>query len=263
MLLNTKFTIFVSMISVQTIVDRLNSALDNEGYDHYTFDRDYRYALSYAQEFVCSVLDRTIGKTRFVEERLSDLLYTNCWVTNQYSRFSFEEPVIGRKLWAIIAIYIDPTIVPVAYTQADINKSVYLRNYSYISSYKSAWRVTAEEHSMNSNNPFAPGNKYHEDCEELNEYGYLSPVNLGSGYNAAPGVKEITMTRSYVNRVLAMQYIAYPNPIMFVTDNLPFPPSMADMILNKALYFISMKRGDVPLPQVTENDVKQLTGLLV
>lgn len=248
------------MILVSDIIARMESALDAEGYGHYTFDRDYRYAISYASEFVCSVLDRVLGKTRFIEERLSDLSYTGVWKTTDLSRFTFDEAVMNQKLWAIVAIFITPTVTPTTeIVQSNKTISVYSPTHKYVKSYKSAWRVTKEEVSMNRNNPFAPGNEHTEDCEELKEYGYLSPVvYLGGGGD----IKEIEITPAYANLTLAMQYIKYPDPVTSAAQQLEFPVSMFDMILNKSLNFISYKRGDSNLQLVTEKDVQQLTNLL-
>lgn len=251
------------MILVSDLVSRIESALDAEGYGHYTFSRDYRHAISYAQEFACSVLDRILGKTRFIEERLQDLLYTGVWKTNNLSRFDFNEAEMGQKLWAIVAIYINPTVTPTtAIAQPDTTVSVYSPTHKYVKSYKSAWRVTAEEVSINRNNPFAPGNEYHDDCEDLRDYGYLSPLVYLGNENDVVNIKEIEITSSYANKTLAMQYVKYPSPVISTTQQLEFPASMFDMLLNKALAFIAYKRGDTNLTMVTENDVAQLTQLL-
>jgi len=252
------------MISVQSLVSRLESATDSEGFDHYTFGRDWRYAIDYGVEFCTQVLDRILGKTRFTEERLSDLLYTGIWKTNAFSRFEFNETAVGQKLWAIVAIYPNPVIEPnTAVAQPNLNLSVYSNAHSFIKGYKSAWRVTSEEVSINRKNPFAPGNEYHDECEELAEYGYLSPVNYGGGYHTPATMKEITITPYYVNKVLAMQYISYPEPVTAITDNVAFPTSMTNMIVEAALNFITWKRGDSNLTQITDTDIKQLTSLLV
>lgn len=248
------------MILVSDVIARIESALDAEGYDHYTFDRDYRYAISYAQEFLTSALDRVLGKTRFIEERLADLTFTGTWVTNNQSRFTFDEAVMGQRLWAIVAIYMNPVVTPTtAIAQPNPALSVYSDSHKYIKSYKSAWRVTAEEHSSNRNNPFAPGNEYHDTCEELREYGYLSPLT----YLGVPTpVKEITITSEYLNKTLCMQYLKFPNEVTAPNQQLEFPSSMMDLIVNKSLAFISYKRGDTNLTMVTEADVRQLTNLL-
>lgn len=254
---------FCAMILVSDITARLDSALDAEGFGHYTFARDYAPAISYAQEFACSILDRMLGKTRFVEERLSDLIFNGIWKTNNLSRFEFNEAITGHKLWAVVAIYINPIVTPTtAIAQPDLNVSVFAPNHKYVKSYKSAWRVTAEEVAMNRNNPFAPGNEYHELCEELKDYGYLSPLVYWGNQNNVAEVKEIEITPGYVNKTLAMQYVKYPAPVTLTTQELEFPSSMFDIILDKALSFITFKRGDTNLTMVSDADVKALSNLL-
>ena len=262
------------MILVSDIVSRITSALDSEGFDQYLFDQDFKYAISYATEYCCSILDRILGKNRYTDERLSDLLYTRVWKTNNRSSFVFNETEAGKKLWAITVIHMDPVtyltssstppvVIPnVPIPQPDLNLSVYAPNYHYIKSYKSCYRITSQEADQNRRGYFSPGSERYASCPDLIEYGYLSPSHYGGAYQTDPDAKEIYLSPDYNNQVVAMQFVAYPDLVVSPTQQIGFPASMMNMIVNKSLEFLSFKRGDTNLTEVSEMEVKQLTSLL-
>ena len=46
------------MIPVTTIINRIKSALDAEGFDHYKFNEDFKPAINYAQDWITQLYSR-------------------------------------------------------------------------------------------------------------------------------------------------------------------------------------------------------------
>jgi hypothetical protein len=246
------------MILVQDIIDRITSALDAEGFQTYDFLRDFKFAISYAVEYCCSILDPVLGKNRFTDERLSDLRYTRTWKTNNRSSFVFDETEVKQKLWGIVVIYIDPVITPnTPIVQTDPATSVYSPTHKYIKSYKSCFRGNSQEVPQSRRGFFTPGSERYTNCPDLIEYAYLSPSHFGNAYNTDPDSKEIFIAPDYNNKVVSMEYVAYPTLVTSPTQQIEFPASMFNMIVEKSLYFLGMKRGDTNIQVSSENDLKQ------
>jgi len=252
------------MIPVLQIVERMNAALDAEGFERYTWDRDYRPAINYAQEWITGVFSSALGSNKFNEEALQDLTYNRIWKTNAYSRFVFQSSLVGHSLWTVIGIYPDCVITPdTDIVQSDITKSVFSSKHSYVSSYNSAGRVTAEEMNINRRNPFFNGNEIIT-CPELRTYSYKTLTNYRGGYTPAVGVSnmEIEIFPSYKNKILAMEYLKYPTPIVDEIDRVEYPLSIINMVVDKALNFIAAKQAGIPLQQASEGDLNKLITLM-
>jgi len=260
------------MIPVSEIITRTQAALDSEGFGRYTFARDFRPAINYAQEWITGVFSSALGSNKFNEEGLSDLSFVKIWKTNQFSRFVFQTAQVGHRLWTIVSIYPECTIYPdTAIAQADLTKSVYSSTHSYVSSYKSCGRITAEESSVNRRNPFSPGNEIIT-CEELRDYAYKSMTTYRGGYQPSPGnvddviipyeYMEIQIFPAYNNRVLAMEYLKYPASVSLEADSIEYPHSIINMIVEQTLNFLAYKQSGTPLRQASETDLNKLITLM-
>lgn len=252
------------MIPAVQIIDRIQSALDSEGFDRYTWERDFRPAINYAQEWVTSVFSSAMGSNKFNEEGLQDLSYSRIWKTNRFSRFVFQPSIVGHNLWTIVAIYPECIVTPATdIVQPNLDQSVYSPTHSFVSSYKSAARKTAEEMNLNRLNPFAAGNEV-VTCPELMDYAYKSLTNYTGGYD--PSVSgsdmEIEILPSYKNKVLCMEYLKYPTPLVNEVDSVEYPLSIMNMIVEKALGFISFKQAGTPLNQASNADLDKLITLM-
>ncbi len=252
------------MIPAQTIRDGITSALDAEGYERYTWARDFRPAINYAQEWLTGLFASALGSNKFNEEALQDLSFSRIWKTNQFSRFVFQSSEVGHSLWTITAISLECTIYPnTDIPQPDLTQSVYSPIHSFVKSYKSAKRLSSEETNMNRLNPFSAGNEI-VTCPELVEYAYKSLTNYDGGYDPSTGTSEveIEILPSYANRILCMEYLKYPSPLVNQTDSIEFPLTVTDMLITKSLEFISYKQAGTPLRQASADDMNKLITLM-
>lgn len=261
------------MIIAQNIVDRMKAALDAEQstttIGRYEWLRDFQPAINYAMEWMVSLCNSAFAKKKFTEENLTDLVYVRVWKTNLYSRFVFRQADTGMNLWTIVSVYPNPILTPdTIIPQPDLTKSVYAPTYSYLKSYDNAKRLTAEEVNPNRRNPFEAGNEVVV-CPELIDYAYKSPTNYAGGYDPTITTvvpldnAEIEILPAYANKNVAMEFLKVPTSVVNPTDNIEFPQSMENILFDKALNFITYKRGDSDLKAVTDEDVKNLASLIL
>jgi len=250
-------------ISVQEIVNRATSALDAEGSDRYRFDQDFKPAINYAIEWSVSAFNDAFAQNKLSGESLKELNKVGIWQTNNFSRLAFDEAAVGSKLWTIIAIYPKPTVYP--YKAPVVNQnpvlSEFVKDLSFVKSEYAAKRLTQEEWNDNVKNVFMPGNI--KLGGELTDYAYLDSVNYSSTSYTNPGIFETEIRPSVANEYVAMAYLVKPTAVSQISDSVQFPESMTNIIVEKALNFISYKQGDgTNLYGVTSADINRLVALM-
>jgi hypothetical protein len=244
------------MIPVTTIISQIESALDAEGFDQYKFDEDYKPAINYAQGWLTQLYSRVMGDKKFSEEMVRDLAYIRVWKTSVYGRIDFDIPDMGGDLWTVLGVYPEaqvtgsenPPLIP-------LDSLSYPTDYLYLKSYYSAKRATLENVNDNRSNPFAKGNEII--LGDLKSYSYSMTLD----FNAI--VKELEVQPSTgARQTVAVAYLLQPTDITATTDSVKFPVSMTNLIVEKALAWISYKQGDrTNLDGVTEKDVQKLIQL--
>lgn len=250
-------------ISVQEIVNRATSALDAEGSDRYRFDQDFKPAINYAIEWSVSVFNEAFSQKKLSAESLKELNIVGIWQANNFSRVAYSEQETGKKLWTIIAVYPNPTVYPFKNPVPKANKvlSSFEKDVSFISSEDAAKRLTQEEWIGNAKNVFMPGNMLLGGG--MTEYAYLDFADYSSTQYSNTGTFEIEVRPSVANKFVAIAYLSKPSPVTLITDNVSFPESMANIITEKALNFISYKQGDgTNLYSVTAADVNRLVSIM-
>lgn len=267
------------MIAVQEIVNRLNSALDSEGFDTYLFDNDFKPAINYAQQWLGTLFNAAFEKDKKVGEALKDLLYVSCFLTSNYSRVFFDETQVQRGLWSILHVY--PEIQYQNMTGDPIppalnGQSLYLPFLSYLKSYQSATLLTKDKVNVNRNNPFEKGNEYIGSknlSSEFNTYVWVNHTKYGEGLPYFPFIvynPEIEILPALVNKIIAIEYLASPPAITSISDNVLFPHSLMNLIVEKALEWMALKqpgtgyREGVPLIKtINAQDVSNLISLII
>jgi len=232
-------------ISVQNIVDRVKSALDADGQgDYYLFDQDFKPAINYAIDFVVSQINHNLEQKKFSGEILRELMRTRVYQTSAYSRVQFDA---SDNVWSILAVYpnpsvsIDPaTVLPDPDTEPAT--SYLVTTASYLSGDESAKRLTLEEWNENKNNPFVSGNNV-VTATELQQYAYLTFQNYSSDYQYA-ATREIEVRPELDGKLVAISFVEYPTQVSLITDNVEFPESATNLIVDLSLRWIAFKQGD-------------------
>lgn len=248
-------------IAVQTIVDRCASALDAEGFDRYQFDLDYMPAINYAKEWIVSAFNKAFSQTKLSEESLRELVKVRIFRASIYSRVNFNSTITGDRIWSVFAVYPE-TEYAGTLGAIPTTTSVYCPLASYTKSYKSAKRGTLEEVNRNRLNPFVDGNEVNV-CAETRNYLYTFAVDYNGSYTSTPTF-ELEVYPSISTQPVAIAYLVFPEDIDDITDYIPFPEAMTNIVVNKTLEWIAYKQGDnTTLKAVTDEDVNTLISLMI
>jgi len=251
------------MIAVQTIVDRMNSALDAEGSDRYLFDQDFKPAINSTLDWLVIVFNSAFADKKLSEEDLRDLITTNIWHASSFARIKFDDVATGHKLWTILGVFPEPVVEPVTVAPVLANKfdSQFEPDLSYIESDFSASRLAIEEWNQNKKNIFMPGNE--TVTNQLKKYAYLGFADYSSSAYSTVGEIEIRPRDDVKDKFVGLSYLRVPAKIDDIGDDLEFPETIIDLIWQKALNFIAYKQGDqTTLYSVTERDITRLVQLM-
>lgn len=249
------------MIPVQTIVDRVTSILDAEGSDRYLFDQDFKPAINLTKDWVVAVFNKAFADKKLSEENLKELVQTKIWTTSTFSRIHIDPAVVN--VWTILGIKPKPTVYPstsIPTVGGTPDASTLEAGVSYISSDFSARRLTVEEWNENKNNIFEAGNNI--TTVSFTEYAYLNQGDYSSSAYSTAGELEIRPDIS--TEFVGITYLRYPADVTLIGDNIEFPQTLTDIIVNKVLNYISFKQGDrTNLFTVSGQEVATLAKLMM
>jgi len=252
------------MIAVNTVVSRLNAALDAEGSGRYQFDRDFVPAINYSIEFWVSVFNSAFGDNKLSEENLRELIRTRIWQTSKYSRVHFNIADIVDEIWSLLAVMPNPVMDPVIPQVAnpDNKSSIFVPDSIFVSAEDSAARQTHEEWSAATKNVFMPGNTALEGTD-FQDYAYKNFTHLKPGEAVSDIFEEIEIRPYLDEKFVAVTYLVFPKSISLISDTILYPQSMQNLIVDKALFFISEKQGDgTNLYAIQQKEIADLVGLM-
>jgi len=249
----------------QEIHDRVLSALDAEGSERYTWDQDTKIALKGAIEILITWLNEAFADNKLTPESLRELVNVKVWQTNFYSRVSFDASVVGHPLWSLLAVYpeIETNGNPSSSPSTNKAESKFRPDLTFISSLKSAKRLTLEEWNENSNNAFMPGNTILQGS--IKEYAYLDFADYtSSNYVKATDKLEATIRPGVSNQLVALAYLKYPTMPDLISGSIEFPNSLTDLLVELTLNKISFKQGQggANLYGVTSQNINRLVSLI-
>jgi hypothetical protein len=247
-------------IAVQTIIDRLQSALDADGQgDYYLFDQDYKPAINYAIDYMVGVINTRLEGEKGSLESLRELIKTRVYQSSNYSRVSFDS---SDDVWSVLAVYINPTVardngVALPNPATTPAASYLIDGASHLSAEDSAKRLTLEEWNETKGNPFVSGNNIIT-TSPFKQYAYLSFNDYSSTYQY-DSVSEIEVRPTINGELVSISFLRYPTLVSLVTDNVEFPQSMTNLITTLALRWIAYKQGDnTNIYSVSDRDIQTL-----
>lgn len=253
------------MIVASELIEKIVAALDAEGSQRYSFDRDYKPAINYAIDYYVSVFNYAFGEKKLSEENLRELTRTRVWQTSKYSRIQLNPADIGDEVWSVLVVapepVLDPQIDPL--TNPNPQDSIFIPTDTtiFVRSPYAAARQTFEEWNESSDNIFMPGNEALQN--KFKTYAYKNFTHTKEGELANEIVAEIEIRPYLDNQLVGVTYLVYPAQIAADDDDIMYPKSMKNLLTVKALQFISWKQGDgTNLFQVSQKDVQDLVNLM-
>ena len=251
------------MIVASDLITSMVSVLDAEGSNRYTFDRDYRPAINYAIKYYASVFNFAFGQKKLSEENLRELTRTRVWQTSKYSRIHFDITDTTEEVWTILRISPEPTLDPQLdpVVNPDPTSSIFTPDVIFVRSSHSAARQTLEEWNEGERNLFMPGNTILQN--DLKKYAYRNFTHSKAGDLAVDIIEEVEIRPYLEEQLVGVTYLVYPTPIVADTDVILYPKSMENLLIDKALNFVSLKQGDgTNLYSVTEREIATLVKLM-
>lgn len=253
------------MIVASTLIERMVAALDAEGSDRYQFDRDFKPAINYAIEYYVSIFNAAFGEKKLSEENLRELTRTRVFQTSKYSRIRFASSDLGDEVWSVLVVcpepVLDPQIDPVV--NPDPTSSLYIDGDQtiFVRSEYAASRLNFEEWNENNDNIFMPGNVVMQN--KFKEYAYKNFIHTKDGEAPTEIIDEIEIRPYLDNQLVGVTYLRFPPLITQDTDQIYYPKTMKNLLVNQALKFISKKQGDgTNLYSVEEKDISTLVSLM-
>jgi hypothetical protein len=240
------------------------AALDAEGSDRYLFDEDYKPSIDYAIEWMTTALNDAFSLKKVSAEYLVDLLKVRVFQTSDFSRLKFDPAQMnGDIVWSILAIHPEAKCYPTnSVIPSQPYESIVRNDIVFLSSDYSAKRLTFEQWQQNKQNVFLPGNEVLK--TSFKEYAYLDYAKyetLSQQYTVS--FPEIEIRPSVKQQLVGVRYLKKPTLPTTINDTVEFPESMTNMIVEKALNWISYKQGDnTTLYLVTERDLQKLVSTL-
>jgi len=250
------------MITVPEVVARLESQLDAEGSDRYTFDQDYKPAINYSVEWLQALFNKAFSENKLTEENLRELHRTVIYQTNSFSRIALDQPSLGFSIWSIVKINPEPIVFPegsIVTPQTNAYSSVFRPDLSYVSSKYSADKLTFEQWEISSQNQFSSGNS----LGGFKRYAYINPVNYNSGAYTAVS-PEISIKPDVPSSFVSVTVLKYPKKINSISDDIEFPETLTNLVVEKAFNFVSTKQGDQTTAySVSSREVQTLVQLML
>lgn len=246
-------------IDSQDIADAMRAALDAEGADYYSDTLDIIPAINDSVRWLESVVNATIGQKKPGEEIFRDLSYAHVFRTSNFSRLTLA--AFPFEVWTINSVEVEPETSTTGATvpaMTNDKQSYYRPDLFHVRATKYTKRLTQEEWTYNRQNPFMPGYDGVAICAGVQEYAYLNPVTYNPD-NTVSIASEIEI-RPVANKALVtVFYSKKPTPVAALGDMIEFPATVFQLILAKALAYISIKQGDgTNLWGVTQADISLL-----
>jgi|SRR3990172_136205 len=256
-------------ILVQDVVTQMRAALDAEGADHYDDVRDLFPAINNSVRWIENVINSAYGAKKIGEEIFQDLSMSGVFRTSKYSRISFDE--FPSTIWTLLSVYALPVTDvngnPTPPITSD-KKSQYRPDLLHVRPTEDgAKRLTLEEWADNKDNPFEAGYEGTAFCPALIQRAYLNPINYGLvipiPFVPITVSREIELRPALDKQLVTVFWAKNPTPIASLTDNIQFPYQVFQLLLDRALQFVSWKQGDqTTLYMVTAQDMQLLINTI-
>ena len=246
-------------IPAQDIADALRFALDAEDAEHYNDAKDIIPAINLAQNWLVSVINKTLGDKKLGDEIFRDLSEARVFETSVDSRVSLD--IFPTEPWTILAVYKSPTTKTTGLStpaRMDDKQSLFRQDLYHVSATDSLKRLTIEEWATNTDNPFKPGYDGSAICDALKKGAYLDPFDYASG-SSVPMIQEIEIRPAISKGNVTVFYVKKPTEITGLGQSVDFPESVKNLLVNKALNYIAYKQGDQTNAfAVSQNDIALL-----
>lgn len=288
------------MIVVQDLWNRIESLLSAKG-NYYNFTDNGIPAINSALEWTVSMISPIIGTNKFPDEFFREVQVVKVWQTSAFSRINIDPADTGSTIWTITGLWpkpdlfvapgsnVFPSVGPdywlqiqpflgqqtqnspivsqawngVGNTQLEPWQSTFRPELAFRGGQYQAKRLNLEQWAEKGKNKFSAG--YPVPIADLIQYGYLSFKNyntkLGDYVLSVPA--ELEVAPAIPNEIVAIFYIEVPRSITSLTDTIPYPQAMLNIMVQKSLQFIGQSEFNASNTYgVSQKELYQLMGVI-
>jgi len=226
-------------ILASDIKTQLAAELEAEGNDYYKWAEDYRPAIHYSIDLILHAVTDKLGSKKFTSEAVRELRKVWVFQANSFSRINIPDSV-----WTIEAVHPNPVTYPSNPTilPAQPHVSLLRNDVSAVSWVESADRGIAEEVKLW--NPLKAGYPYETRDISLTSYMYFEMSDISSTAYPLSNPREIFISPSVASKLVALEIIKNPDKPVLETDNIEFPRTIFNFIVEAALIQLAYKPMD-------------------
>ena len=243
------------MINASEVFFRIRARLDDDQSGRYDVPNDLVPAVNASINFWVMIMNAGFESKRLYHEALSDLIRNKIYVATVQGRTAYVEltPDIST-MWTIFGV--DPSPV------VGGNPAILLESRN-----RWATRLSLKEWNDASEDPFSAGTVISIPVE------FQRPSFIGVGNYRTAGSYHIMLRPAEIlddDKNVAVWYLKNPEAIVDGTSIIEFPYNMTELIVEKAINYISYQHGtsagrygvSSPYYQFTENELKRLISII-
>ena len=249
------------MIIGTELRDAMTPLLEAEGTQRFTDDIDFLPAINSALRNANAYVGAIFAENKGGEEMFRDITYTRVFQTNSLGGVILSEAQLGHKVWSINAVYAEPRFLPAAAAPVPWPPAgSFLRNDVSMAAPGRfhVKRITLEQVAQTEDNPFMDGSERLA-ATPNRSYAYYWVGNRTSTA-FTPGDVELVLVPSSITatKLIAISYLRGVDPITALTQSIPYPSSMFQILRNLALNELSIKMGSQPLYNISQQSFREL-----
>jgi len=249
------------MIIGTDLRDAMTPLLEAEGTQRFTDDIDFLPAINSALRSANAYVGAIFAENKGGEEMFRDITVTRVFQTNSLGGVILSELQLGHKVWSINAVYAEPRFLPA--TAAPVpwpSAGSFMRNDVTMAAPGKfhVKRITLEQVAQTENNPFMDGSERLASTPNRSYAYYWVGDRSSSAF--APGDIELVLVPSSITatKLIAISYLKGVDPITALTQSIPYPSNMFQLLRNLALNDLAIKMGSQPLYAITTQTVRDL-----
>lgn len=224
------------MILVSDLLQDMRAAIDADDTTYYREDRDYYPAINKSVRAVVALISRVLSTNRLSDDAVREI--SKFMIKDVASGSILIPPTDSKNIWTITLVAPSPTLTPEGV----------LLDYT-----DTAERMSTERWGKASGNPFEASNTIVSG--DLTSFGYIS-------YATEAGLIIKVRPNTDVTKC-AIGYLEKVKTVNLPSDVIALPESVYQMVLEKALWFISYKQGDnTTLAQMSASEESTLITFL-
>lgn len=235
--------------------------IEAEGTQRFLDQQDFIPAINSSLRSANALVGAVFAENKGGEEMFRDITITRVFQANAFGGITMTQAELGHEVWSIAAIYAEPTFSPAvpAVVALDQDKSQWRQDVVMRTPGKyHVRRITLEQASQTEVNPYMQGNEVLAATPNRSFAYYWIGRRTGGGFD--PGDAELVVVPVSVTggKLIGVSYLKGVDPITSLTEEIPYPSSLFQILRDLAINSLAIKMGARPMFDVSLAAVRQL-----